>query len=72
VALLANDERLARQREPQLRGKVPAERLAAVFVSSNDTATLSAAVADFRIRLRGLAGADNTLQPYLRRTAHHA
>jgi len=65
-------ERLTRQREPQLRGKVPAERLAAVFVSSNDAMALSAAVAEFRIRLRGLAAADNTLQPYLRRTAHHA
>ena len=65
-------ERLSRQREPQLRGKVPAERLSAVFVSSNDQATLAAAIDEFRNKLRSLNAADRELQPYLRRTAHHA
>lgn len=65
-------ERLTRQREPQLRGRVPAERLAAVFVSSNDEDALATAISEFRIRLRSLPAADNELQPYLRRTTHHA
>lgn len=65
-------ERLTRQREPQLRGKVPAERLAAVFVSANDGKALADAVSEFRSRLRTLPAAGTELQPYLRRTAHHA
>jgi coenzyme F420-reducing hydrogenase delta subunit len=65
-------ERLSRQREPQLRGKVPAERLTAVFVSSNDGQALASAIDDFRIHLRSLKTAGTELQPYLRRTAHHA
>lgn len=65
-------ERLTRQREPQLRGKVPAERLAAVFVSANDGQALADAVSEFRSRLRALPATGTELQPYLRRTAHHA
>lgn len=65
-------ERLTRQREPQLRGKVPAERLAAVFVSANDGKALADAVSEFRSRLRALPATGTELQPYLRRTAHHA
>lgn len=65
-------ERLSRRREPQLRGKVPAERLAAVFVSANDGQALAAALAQFRTRLGGLKTARDPLQPYLRRTARHA
>lgn len=65
-------ERLSRQREPQLRGRISAERLAAVFVSANDDAALAAALDDFKDRLRRLPAAGEPLQPYLRRTAHHA
>lgn len=65
-------ERLTRQREPHLRGKVPAERLAAVFVSANDSETLRAALEEFRTRLGSLKTAGDQLQPYLRRTASHA
>lgn len=64
--------RLTRQREPQLRGKVPAERLAAAFVSANDGKALAEAVSEFRSRLRALPAAGKELPPYLRRTAHHA
>lgn len=65
-------ERLSRRREPQLRGRIPAERLAAAFVSANDDGALAAALAAFRNRLRSLPAAGEKLQPYLRRTAHHA
>jgi coenzyme F420-reducing hydrogenase delta subunit/ferredoxin len=65
-------ERLTRQREPQLRGKVPSERLAAAFVSANDEKALVDAVSKFRSRLRALPAAGKELPPYLRRTAHHA
>ena len=65
-------ERLTRQREPQLRGKVPAERIAAVFVSANDGKALADAASEFRFRLRALPATGTKLQPYIRRTAHHA
>jgi coenzyme F420-reducing hydrogenase delta subunit/Pyruvate/2-oxoacid:ferredoxin oxidoreductase delta subunit len=66
------EERLSRQREPQLRGRIPAERLTTAFVSANDGDALAALLADFRNTLRRLPAAGNPLQPYLRRTAHHA
>jgi len=65
-------DRLTRRREPQLRGRVPAERLAAVFVSANDGPALRAAVDEFKTRLGDLEVAAKELQPYLRRTANHA
>ena len=65
-------ERLTRQREPQLRGKVPAERIRPVFVSASDEDVLANELTQFRIRLDGLKAAGERLQPYLRRTAHHA
>ncbi|HEX5802616.1 MAG TPA: hydrogenase iron-sulfur subunit [Azospira sp.] len=64
-------ERLTRRREPQLRGKVPAERLKAIFVSANDGQALAAALAEFRNQLGGLQAAGERLQPYLRRTTNH-
>lgn len=65
-------ERLTRQREPQLRGKVPAERIHPVFVSASDDEALANELAQFRTRLDSLTAAGERLQPYLRRTAHHA
>jgi coenzyme F420-reducing hydrogenase delta subunit/ferredoxin len=65
-------ERLTRQREPALRGRIPAERLDAVFVSANDDRALAEALERFKTRLRSLPAAGETLQPYLRRTSHHA
>lgn len=68
-------ERLTRRREPQLRGNVPAERLQVAFASRNDGKLLHHALIDFRARIEALdveAGAARRLQPYLRRTSHHA
>ena len=65
-------ERLSRQREPQLRGRVPTERLAAIFVSANDGDTFATELDGFRHRLASLDAAGNELQPYLRRTAQNA
>jgi coenzyme F420-reducing hydrogenase delta subunit/ferredoxin len=65
-------ERLARQREPQLREKVPAERLQIAFVSASDSARLHHALIEFRARIEAEPDSRKKLQPYLRRTAHHA
>ncbi|MCP5269171.1 MAG: hydrogenase iron-sulfur subunit [Zoogloeaceae bacterium] len=65
-------ERLNRQREPQLRGKVPAERLHVSFVSANDGKILAHDLTEFRARIESDQHLSNKLQPYLRRNAHHA
>lgn len=65
-------ERLARQREPQLRGKVPTERLHLVWASANDSTLLANALTDFRTRIETEMASSDRLQPYLRRTPHHA
>jgi len=65
-------ERMTRRREPQLRTKVPAERVQITFASANDVKILHHALMNFRLRLAALAGASQKLQPYLRRTARHA
>lgn len=65
-------ERLTRQREPQLRARVPVERISAIFVSANDRDALARSIDEFRTRLGGLKTAGEPLQPYLRRTANHA
>ncbi|MBK8523229.1 MAG: hydrogenase iron-sulfur subunit [Betaproteobacteria bacterium] len=65
-------ERLTRQREPQLREKVPVERLQIAFVSANDSRQLHHILIEFRARIEAEADSTKKLQPYLRRTAHHA
>jgi coenzyme F420-reducing hydrogenase delta subunit/ferredoxin len=69
-------ERLTRQREPQLRGTVPADQIELVWASANDGATLAAALTEFKTRIGTQIGTQmaltNRLQPYQRRTPHHA
>lgn len=65
-------ERLHRQREPELRERVPAERLRIAFASANDGKPLHRELIDFRAQIEADAGTMKKLQPYLRRTAHHA
>lgn len=65
-------ERLTRQREPQLRARVPADRLLLVSASNNDDKSLARALQEFRTRIAALASATDRLKPYSRRTSHHA
>jgi coenzyme F420-reducing hydrogenase delta subunit len=65
-------ERLSGQREPGLRSKVPLSRLQLVFASANDDKMLAQALQEFRTRLETQTVSDNPLQPYFRRTSHHA
>ena len=65
-------ERLSGQREPHLRSKVPLDRLHIVFASSNDDDKLADAVQNFRARIETEMVSANQLQPYFRRTTHHA
>lgn len=65
-------ERLQRKREPMLRGKVPGERLLIIEASSNDGRKLVDAVTEFRNRIGTEMASAEKLQPYLRRTPHHA
>ena len=65
-------ERLAGQREPGLRKKVPLARLQLVSASKNDSKILAEALQEFRTRIETLAVSDNPLQPYFRRTSNHA
>jgi coenzyme F420-reducing hydrogenase delta subunit len=55
-----------------LRSKVPQDRLQIVFASSNDGSTLAKAIQEFRIRIETEMVSTNQLQPYFRRTTHHA
>lgn len=64
-------ERLARQREPQLRTRVPLERLQLLPASSNDNQLLAQTLLEFRIRIAS-QGDSNKLPLYSRRIAHHA
>ncbi|MFZ2855562.1 MAG: hydrogenase iron-sulfur subunit [Rhodocyclaceae bacterium] len=66
------NERLSGQREPRLRSKVPLNRLQLVFASANDNEILAKALIEFRSRIEADTVSDNPLQPYLRRTSHHA
>jgi coenzyme F420-reducing hydrogenase delta subunit/quinol-cytochrome oxidoreductase complex cytochrome b subunit/NAD-dependent dihydropyrimidine dehydrogenase PreA subunit len=65
-------KRLSGQREPHLRTRVPLERLQIVFASSNDDNILAEAVQEFRSRIETEMVSANQLQPYFRRTTHHA
>lgn len=65
-------ERLSGQREPRLRSKVPPARLQLVFASANDKQTLADALQEFRTRIETQALSADPLQPYFRRTSHHA
>jgi coenzyme F420-reducing hydrogenase delta subunit/ferredoxin len=65
-------QRLGGQREPHLRSKVPLDRLQIVFASSNDDNALAKAVQEFRIRIETEMISTDQLQPYFRRTTHHA
>jgi coenzyme F420-reducing hydrogenase delta subunit/ferredoxin len=65
-------ERLAGQREPRLRSKVPQERLLLVFTSTNDNKILAKALQEFRTRIESQAISTPPLQPYFRRNFHHA
>ena len=49
------ERRLAGQRDPHLRARVPRERLMTVWLGSYQSADLGQAVAQFRQRLEGLA-----------------
>lgn len=64
-------ERLAGQREPHLRNKVPLSRLQIVSASANDSAMLATALQEFRTRIETQADSNTSLQPYSRRTSHH-
>ncbi len=65
-------ERLARSREPHLRGLVPLQRLQVVHASRNDAGLLAAAVDEFRNRLAALAVDTQRPPAYSRRPPHHA
>lgn len=65
-------ERLTGQREPHLRNKVPLARLQLVLASANDSDMLAAALQEFRARIEIQAESITSLQPYSRRTSHHA
>ena len=65
-------ERLTGQREPRLRSKVPWARLQLVFASANDIKMLAGALREFRTRIETRAVSAAPLQPYSRRTSHHA
>lgn len=65
-------ERLSGQREPRLRSKVPLARLQRVFASANDNQMLADALHEFRTRIETEALTADPLQPYFRRTSHHA
>jgi len=65
-------ERMAGQREPRLRGKVPVARVQVVPASGNDGKALARAVQEFRTRIETQAVTDAALPPYFRRTSHHA
>lgn len=65
-------ERLIGQREPRLRSKVPLARLQLVFASANDNQMLADALQEFRTRIENQALPADPLQPYFRRTSHHA
>lgn len=65
-------ERLSGQREPRLRSKVPLARLQLVFASANDNQMLAEALHEFRTRIENQALPADPLQPYFRRTSHHA
>lgn len=64
--------RLAREREPRLRTKVPNQRIEIVYASANDGKLLHHALINFKARLATMPDAAQEIQPYLRRTAHHA
>jgi len=64
--------RLQGEREPHLRRTVPISRLQVVAASSHDRTELAEALADFRTRLESQVDSDDRLQPYLRRSPHHA
>ena len=61
-------ERLARSREPHLRGLVPQELLQVVHASRSEDKRLAAAVDEFRTRLETQALASNKPPAYSRRT----
>ncbi|HRH14860.1 MAG TPA: hydrogenase iron-sulfur subunit, partial [Azonexus sp.] len=65
-------ERIAGQREPRLRSKVPLARLQLVSASSNDGKVLAKALQEFRTRIETQSVSDAPLPPYFRRTSHHA
>jgi coenzyme F420-reducing hydrogenase delta subunit/ferredoxin len=65
-------ERLNGQREPGLRSKVPLTRVQVIAASNNDEQTLSNELQQFRTRLETQTVSDDPLQPYFRRTSHHA
>ncbi len=64
--------RLVREREPRLRTKVPNQRIEIVYASANDGKLLHHALINFKARLATMPDAAQEIQPYLRRTAHHA
>lgn len=65
-------ERLFGQREPHLRGSVPASRLHLVHASAGDGSRLADALAEFRARIETQPPESDRLPPYLRRASHHA
>ncbi|MBI4740997.1 MAG: hydrogenase iron-sulfur subunit [Betaproteobacteria bacterium] len=65
-------ERLTRQRAPQLRARVPDERLLLVSASTHDDLSLAQALLEFRARIATQASSIDRLPPYSRRTSHHA
>ncbi len=65
-------ERLSRQREPHLRSTIPAERFQLVFASDKDSDALATALNEFKQRIETLMVSSDSLQPYLRRSPHHA
>ena len=65
-------ERMAGQREPRLRGKVPVARVQVIPASGNDGKALARAVQEFRTRIETQTVTDAALPPYFRRTSHHA
>ena len=66
------EQRIAGERDPRLRQRVPRERIATFWAGSNQSAALSEAIEAFRARLRGLHSQQAPVTTTRREALSHA